>query len=77
MIHALEAVFRVVFDDPTLILHENTSSADIPDWDSQAQLMLVLAIEEEFGVEFTTAEVAAFHSVGDFARALMARQPAI
>lgn len=74
MIQALNPIFRDIFDDPELNVVETTSSQDIPDWDSVAQVKLVLAIEEEFDVEFTTDEVAAFKSVGDFVRALEARR---
>jgi acyl carrier protein len=74
MIQELNAIFRDIFDDPELNVVETTSSQDIPEWDSVAQVKLVLAIEEEFGVEFTTDEVAAFKCVGDFVRALEARR---
>ncbi len=74
MIQTLNAIFRDIFDDPDLNVTETTSSLDIPAWDSVAQVKLVLAIEEEFGVEFTTDEVAGFKCVGDFARALDSRR---
>jgi acyl carrier protein len=74
MIQALNAIFRDIFDDPELNVRLTTSSLDIPDWDSVAQVKLVLAIEEEFGVEFATDEVAAFRCVGDFVHALETRR---
>ena len=74
MIQTLNAIFRDIFDEPDLNVVPTTSRLDIPDWDSVAQVKLVLAIEEEFGVEFTTDEVAAFKCVGDFVRALEARR---
>lgn len=74
MIQALNAIFRDIFDEPDLNITLTTSCLDIPEWDSVAQVKLVLAIEEEFGVEFTTDEVAAFKCVGDFVRALDARR---
>jgi len=63
-------VFTEVFDDPTLRVDEGTTAADIADWDSVAQVKLVLAIEEEFGVRLSTDEVLAFQHVGDVVRSL-------
>ena len=74
MIQALNAIFCDIFDEPALNVTQTTSSLDIPDWDSVAQVKLVLAVEEEFGVDFTTDEVAAFKCVGDFMRALESRR---
>ena len=76
MTHALTRIFREIFDDPGLNITAATGPGEISDWDSVAQVKLVLAIEEEFGVEFTTEEVAAFRTVGDFEQALAARQVA-
>ena len=45
------------------------SSEDGPDtvevWDSVSHLMLILAIEAEFGMQFETAEIPNLLSVGD------------
>lgn len=72
----LTTVFRDIFDAPDLKLTAETSNRDISDWDSVAQVKLILAIEEEFGVEFDTNEVATFHSVADFLSALQAKRAA-
>lgn len=74
MIQTLNAIFRDIFENPDLIVTPATSALDIPDWDSVAEVKLVLAIEDEFGVEFTTDEVAGFKCVGDFLAALEARR---
>ncbi len=72
--HRLNSIFREVFDDPTLVLRAQTSPNQIAGWDSVAQVKLVLAIEEAFGVRFTTEEVADLHCVGDFIAALNRRE---
>ena len=46
------------------------SAKDIPDWDSLAQVKIVIALEEEFSIKFTTNEVAEMACVGDLLRAL-------
>ncbi len=66
-------VFREVFEDPDLNVTEKTVAADVPAWDSLNHINLVLALEEEFGVEFTTPEVTSMSNVGDLF-ALLARK---
>lgn len=66
-------VFLEVFDDPNLRIDSNTSRDDITDWDSVAHLKIVLALEEMFGLEFDTDEVASIRTVGEFVSALQAR----
>ena len=74
--YQLNSVFREVFDDPLLVVHPDTSPADIADWDSVAQVKLVLTIEESFGVRFTTEQVSSLHCVADFVNVVNRVQPA-
>jgi acyl carrier protein len=74
VINQINDVFQEVFDEPTLSVGLDTSPSDIADWDSVAQVKLVLAIEEAFGTRFTTDEVTSLHSVGDFVAALNSRR---
>lgn len=76
MIARIRRVFREVFDDPALEVSEETSPEQLPAWDSFAHVKLLVALEEEFAVQFTTAEAAEMRSVGDFRRALAARHAA-
>ncbi len=69
----LNSIFQEIFDDPQLALTPATSPNDLSDWDSVAQVKLVLAIEEAFAVRFTSDEISSMHCVGDFMSAL-ARQ---
>lgn len=62
----LRDIFRDVFDAADMEISEATTSSDIEDWDSVAQVNLVLTIESEFGVRFTTAEATETHSVREF-----------
>ena len=72
----LSSIFQEIFDDPRLVVRSETGPRDITDWDSVAQVKLVLAIEEAFAVQFTSDEVSSFHSVGDFIAALAKRKGA-
>lgn len=72
----LTEVFREVFDDPSITIGPDTTAADIPEWDSQAHISLVVASESRFGVRFRTAEIEGLQNVGDFVRLIMAHRVA-
>ena len=69
----LNGIFQAIFDDPSLQVTPETGPADIADWDSVAQMKLVLAMEEAFGVRLATEEVASLSNVGDFLKILRKR----
>ena len=72
----IHTVFREVFDNESMNLTADTSDKDLEDWDSVAQVKLVLAIEAEFGLQFSSEEVTRMHSVGDFVEAVRSRTTA-
>ena len=61
----VETIFRDVFDDDELVVTEDTSAADIEDWDSLMHVTLILEIESAFKVRFSSGDVANLDSVGD------------
>ena len=66
----LRHIFRDIFDDEALDISENTAKSDIEDWDSIAHVKIILAIEEEFNIRFTTEEVASIKTIGEFMKAI-------
>lgn len=66
----LQNIFREVFDDDSLTVASESGVKDIDGWDSVAQVKLVLAIEEQFGLQFTEDEVSSISSVGGFLEAI-------
>lgn len=61
----LTEVFRDVFDDDSIVINENTTSADIEDWDSIEHINLVGAVEDEFKMRFKMKEVSGMKNVGE------------
>ena len=61
----LNNVFRDVFDDESIVVKPETTSADIEDWDSLEHINLVVAVESEFGMKFNMNEVTTMKNVGD------------
>lgn len=66
----LAEIFREVFDDPMLEVTPETSPETLEDWDSVAQVKLVLSAEEAFAIRLATDEVAEIRSVGAFVRCI-------
>jgi acyl carrier protein len=42
------------------------TAADVASWDSLSNIRMVVAVEEEFGIQFTTAEITELPNVGAF-----------
>lgn len=61
----LNAVFQDVFDDEEITVNEETTSEDIEDWDSLEHINLVNAVEQEFDIKFTMAQVVGMKNVGE------------
>lgn len=60
----IQPIFQDVFDDASLAVTPSTTSADIEDWDSLAQISLVVAMEHEFDLKFNLDEVNALPDIG-------------
>lgn len=67
-LYRLQSIFRDVFGDPTLKITKETSPANFPEWDSVAMVQIILATEEEFGIQLETDALASIRSVADIAR---------
>lgn len=66
----LEVIFRDVFDDEDIVLTNETTANDIEDWDSLAQINLLIAIKKEFKINFDLEEVSKYKNVGDMVNAI-------
>ena len=50
----LTPIFREVFDDDEIKPYAEMTAADVNDWDSLSNIRLVVSVEEEFGIRFST-----------------------
>ena len=58
-------IFQTYFDDETIHLQESTTAADIDEWDSLAQVGLILIIERTFSLRFSMDEIDKLANVGE------------
>jgi acyl carrier protein len=61
----MERIFRNVLDDDALVLRPDMTAAEVENWDSISHIDLLVGVEREFGVRFTTAEAGGLKNVGD------------
>lgn len=61
----LTAIFHAVFSDNTLVLTESMSAADVENWDSLTNMMMISEDESQFGIRFRLKELNQLKTVGD------------
>ena len=61
---------RDVFENDDIILTDDTTAADIEEWDSLTHLSLISDIEDELGITFTMGEVTGCKNVGELLNAI-------
>ncbi len=67
----INEIARDVFDNDTVVLTDDTTAADVDEWDSLTHLLFTNEIEDAFGVTFTLAEVTKSENVGQLVDALV------
>ena len=63
----LQDIFHDVFDDDDIVLSNEMTANDVDDWDSLSHIRLIVAVEQEFDVSFTSSEISKLENVGQFA----------
>jgi acyl carrier protein len=66
----LTKVFRIVFDDESIVLSPELTANDVDGWDSLSHINLLIAIELEFGIEFKQNEIQNFANVGELMQSI-------
>ena len=69
----LTDIFHDVFDDDDIELTPDMTADDVDEWDSLSHIRLIVAAEREFGVSFSSSEVANLENVGQFVALIVAR----
>lgn len=65
VIKRFNAIFIDVLDDEALVLTAETTADDIDDWDSLTHIQLIVGIEKDFDVKFTSNEIEEYQNVGE------------
>lgn len=73
ILERLQEIFRDTLDNEDIFLDGTTCATDIEEWDSLANVQLVVAIEHEFGIRFTSSEIPSWKNVGDMVDSIAAK----
>jgi acyl carrier protein len=66
----LTLIFRDVLENNTIVLNEDTIAQDIDEGDSLNHIYLVVEIERQLNVKFTTQEISEWKNIGDILKAI-------
>ena len=69
----LTRIFREVFASEDMILSDELSAKEVPDWDSFKQIEIIIAVEERFGIKFRTREMDSLNNVGDLVKLIASK----
>jgi acyl carrier protein len=69
----LKKIFMRVFEDDSIQLNENTTTADIDAWDSLNHIQMITAVEKHYKIRFSLNELLNFKNVGDLCRSIQAK----
>ena len=61
----LTRVVCLLFNDASITVNDSTVPQDIPGWDSLATVNLLFALEQEFDIQFSDAELGQFGTIGE------------
>ena len=69
----IQMVMVDVFEEDNPI-HEMTVASDFQSWDSLGNIRLFIALENEFDIRFSTAEISGLKNVGELVRVIDAKR---
>ncbi len=69
----LKDIFSSVFDDDSIEVTSTLSAKDVDGWDSLTHIRLLLTVEKEFKVKFSTSEIGKLQNVGDLVGLIKAK----
>ena len=61
----INGIFHDTLDDETLVIKEPTQASDVDEWDSLTHIQLVVAVEKNFKIRFTSKEIQSWNNVGE------------
>lgn len=70
IIAQLNTVFRKELDNDSIFLKNETVAKDIEEWDSLTNVQLMVAIEKNFKIRFTSMELTGFKNVGEMCQTI-------
>jgi acyl carrier protein len=64
VIARIEPIMRDLFDEYEGPITVNLAAKDVPQWDSLANVQLMVMVEKAFGVKFTSGDIGSMKNLG-------------
>ena len=61
----VEEIFREELELNDLVFSDETTADDVEEWDSLSHIQLIVAIEKEFNLKFSSREIMSWANVGE------------
>lgn len=65
LVKRITPIFRAALETQDLVLTRDLDATQVPNWDSLNHITLIIAIEEELGIEFDTEDLVGLANVGE------------
>lgn len=70
----LASLLSAVLGCPAESLSDDSKPEDVDGWDSLNHITIVMDVEEEFGIKFSTEEIVSIKSVGELRQLIDSKQ---
>ncbi len=74
ILERITGVVRDVLEDDAIVLKESTVASDVPGWDSLSHVEIIVAVEKQFKIRFTSKEIQTFKNVGVMCELIAAKR---
>lgn len=74
LLKQINNIFIDVLDNPEIALAETTNADDIEEWDSLTHIQLVVEVEKQFAMRFTSIEIQTWATVGEMMNCILAKR---
>jgi len=73
ILHRIEVIFKNVLDEESIALTETSTANDVEGWDSLTHIQLIVAIEKQFKIKFSSKEILSWKNVGEMVDAVYSK----
>lgn len=65
ILQKVTSIFKDVLDNEEIHIENSTTANDVEEWDSLSHIQLIVEIEKQFKIKFTSPEIRDWKSVGE------------
>jgi acyl carrier protein len=74
ILEQISYVFADTLDEKNITLAEKSTADDVEGWDSLTHVQLVVAVEKQFKVRFSSKEIQSWKNVGEMIDSISSKQ---